>query len=133
MCNVPVVTFSFVVICNQGRSLVYALLLPIAWWPLKMSDYPLVALRVFCDVTSRQETYSKWLVTEGCVTRRHLVLFCAIPCKCTLTERINKFRRKNVYFITIHTFFTLFNLRLHTSLNYYCVTANKRHSRPSLN
>ena len=34
--------FSFVVLLNRGRSLVIALSLPIARWPLKKSDCPLV-------------------------------------------------------------------------------------------
>ena len=49
-CNKTTVAFSFVIIVNRGRSLVIVLLLPIARWPLKLSDYPLVAPGVFCDV-----------------------------------------------------------------------------------
>ena len=44
------VTFSFVVILNQRRSLVIASSLPIVRWLPKMYDYPLMAPRVFCDV-----------------------------------------------------------------------------------
>ena len=44
--------FSFVVLFNRGRSLVVALSLSIALWPLKKYNYPLVALRVFCDVNA---------------------------------------------------------------------------------
>ena len=42
--------FSYVVLFNRERSVVIRLALLIARWPLKMSDYPLVAPRVFCDV-----------------------------------------------------------------------------------
>ena len=48
--NTTIVAFSFAVLFNRRRSLVIALLLSIARWPLKMSDYPLVAPRVFCDI-----------------------------------------------------------------------------------
>ena len=43
VCNKTIVAFSFVVLFKRGRSLVIALSLPIALWPLKKSDCPLVA------------------------------------------------------------------------------------------
>ena len=49
-CIKTIVAFGFVVLFNRGRSMVIALSLSIARWPLKKSDYPLVAPRVFCDV-----------------------------------------------------------------------------------
>ena len=49
-CNKTIVAFGFVVLFKRGRSLVIALSLSIARRPLKMSDCPLVAPRVFCNV-----------------------------------------------------------------------------------
>ena len=48
--NKTIVAFSFVVLFKRGRSLVIALSPSIVRWPLKKSDCPLVAPRVFCDV-----------------------------------------------------------------------------------
>ena len=50
VCSKIIVAFSFVVLFKRGRSLVIALSPSIVRWPLKKSDYPLVAPRVFCDV-----------------------------------------------------------------------------------
>ena len=57
MSNKTIVAFSFVVLFNRGRSSVIALSLPIARWPLKMSDYPLVAPRVSCDVNGENRIH----------------------------------------------------------------------------
>ena len=49
--NKTMIAFGCAVLFNRGRSLFIALSLPIVRWPLKMSDCPLVAPRVFCDVS----------------------------------------------------------------------------------
>ena len=49
-CNKTIVAFGFVVLFKRGRSLVIVLSPSNVCWPLKKSDYPLVAPRVFCNV-----------------------------------------------------------------------------------
>ena len=50
MCKKTIVAFIFVVIFKRGRSLVIVLSPSNVCWPLKKSDCPLVAPRVFCNV-----------------------------------------------------------------------------------
>ena len=65
MCNKTFVTFSFVVLFNQGQYLVIAFSLPIAWWLLKKSTYPLVARRVFCDVSGGNRIHASEYAVTG--------------------------------------------------------------------
>ena len=60
-CNKTMVAFSFVVVFDRGRSLVVALSLPIARWPLKKSDCSLVAPRVNCDVNGKNHIKNGFL------------------------------------------------------------------------
>ena len=50
VCKKTIVAFSFVVLFKRGRSLVIVLSPSNVCWPLKKSDCPLVAPRVFCNV-----------------------------------------------------------------------------------
>ena len=50
VCKKTIVAFSFVVLFKRGQSLVIILSPSNVCWPLKKSDYPLVAPRVFCKV-----------------------------------------------------------------------------------
>ena len=50
VCNQTIAAFRFVVLFKRGRSLVIVLSPSNVCWPLKKSDCPLVAPRVFCNV-----------------------------------------------------------------------------------
>ena len=52
VCNKTIVALIFFVLFNQRRPLVIVFSPSIVHWPLKKSDYPLVAPRVFCEVNS---------------------------------------------------------------------------------
>ena len=77
-CGKTIVAFSFVFICNRGRSLlVIALSLAIARWPLKRFDYLLWNPRVFCNVDGGNR------IQMACLDRavECAIGFCNVMCR----------------------------------------------------